>query len=856
MSTGHAAKRKKSRLTNKQFAALGILITLGLIFLCTMLICGLVFTIYMTTSIDSKLDIGAETMNLNYTSVVYYIDDDGNEQELEQLFASQNRTWADLSEMPVHLRNAAIAIEDERFESHNGVDWYRTAGAAVNLFFKMRSDFGGSTITQQLVKNLTGDKQATVQRKLQEIMRARYIEKHHSKDEIIELYLNTIYLGQGCYGVRTAAEVYFNKDVSELTLAECASIIGITNLPTYYDPFINPENNKKRQVNILNKMLELKKITKEEYDEATAQELVFTREKRAEQLTSKQSYFVDQVIEDVISDLMEERGYSYQVAEKMIYSGGLKIYATIDPDIQNAMDSVFKNSANFPTYKGSTQPECAMVVMDPYTGNVLGIVGGRGEKTLNRGLNRATNSYRQPGSSIKPLSVYAPAIEYGLINPQSPVDDAPIKVLSNSAYPKNESRTYAGRMTILSGLEDSLNTVAMKTLVDLTPERSFNFLTANLGFSSLNRKSDINLAPLSLGALTKGVSVLEMAAAYSAFPNKGNYTQPKTYTKVLDNQNKVLLEKEAQVIDAMSEKTAAYMNYMLQKVVTQGTGVYAKLKSGMPAAAKTGTTDDDKDRWFVGYTPYYCAAVWYGYDKPKQIPKSLSPALTVWKKVMDEIHTGLENKNFFETDDFKYVNVCSCSGLIPGEACSLDPRGSRIIAGYFHKDDVPKKKCDVHKLVQIDSVTKQLAGEFCPTENLKNVGLLDLQRTFPMSGITLGDEQYTLRSYNADGTPKAPDGGYFFTAAGSPPMNTLCSAHTSAPEPEETEPSDDDLENNPDDTGDSESNGNEASTDSDDSQSSENDQSTDEESGNTGDDSFTSDTQKQNNSQNDNSTAE
>ncbi len=800
MNNGHSTRRKKRKSRRYQSIRL-FLITVGLIALCTMFICGSVFALYMTTSIDSKLDIGAETMNLNYTSVVYYTDADGNEHQLEQLFATQNRTWADLNEMPKHLMNAAISIEDERFEYHKGVDWYRTAGAAVNLFFKMRSDFGGSTITQQLVKNLTGDKQATVQRKLQEIMRARYIERHHTKDDIIELYLNTIYLGQGCYGVRTAAEVYFNKDVSELTLAECASIIGITNLPTYYDPFINPDNNKKRQVNILNKMLELKKITKEEYDEAIGQELVFTREKRAEQITSKQSYFVDQVIEDVISDLMEEKGYSYQVAEKMIYSGGLKIYATIDPKIQSAMDNVFKNASNFPTYKGSVQPECAMVVMDPYSGNVLGIVGGRGEKTLNRGLNRATNSYRQPGSSIKPLAVYAPAIEYGLINPQSPVDDAPIKVLNNSSYPKNESRTYAGRMTILSGLEDSLNTVAMRTLVDLTPERSFNFMTANLGFTSLNREKDINLAPLSLGALTKGVSVLEMAAAYSTFPNRGNYTTPRTYTKVLDNQNKVLLENNSTVIDAMSEKTAAYMNYMLQKVVTQGTGVYAKLNGGMPAAAKTGTTDDDKDRWFVGYTPYYCGAVWFGYDKPKQISKSLSPALTVWKKVMNEIHSGLENKNFFEADDFKYVNVCSCSGLLPTEACSLDPRGSRVISGYFHKDDVPKKRCDVHKEVQVDSTTNQLATRFCPESNLKTVGLLDLQRTFPISGITLGDEQYTIRSYNEDGTLAAPAEGHYYTAAGSPPYNSLCSAHLTAPQPkpdEDSENSDDDWDSSSD----------------------------------------------------------
>ena len=758
--------RKKKR---KRKSSVGkVILTILLIGFLTALICGVTFAVYVTTTIDPELDIGVETMRLNYTSQVVYLDESGNEHELEDLFSTQNRTWADLDEMPVHLKNAAIAIEDERFEKHHGVDWYRTFGAAVNMFFKMKSDFGASTITQQLVKNLTGDKQDTVKRKIQEIMRALYIERHYTKDNIIELYLNTIYLSEGCYGVRTAAEVYFDKDVSELTLAECASLIGITNLPTYYDPFINPENNKKRQVDILNKMLELEMISQQEYDEAINQELVFKHEKRAELITNKQSYFVDQVIDDVIDDLMEEHGYSYQIAEKMIYSGGLKIYATINPNIQNIMDSVFKDDSNFPVYKGSVQPECAMVVMDPYTGNVLGIVGGRGEKTLNRGLNRATQSYRQPGSALKPVSVYAPAIEYGLINPQSPEDDAPIKLLNNSPYPKNETRVYSGRMNITQGLEDSLNTVAMRTLEKLTPERSFNFLTANLGFGNLDRENDINLAPLSLGALTNGVSVLEMAAAYSAFPNQGTYIEPRTYTKVLDNQGNVILENTPNVIDAMSERTAAYMNYMLQKVVTEGTGVYAQLDN-MPAAAKTGTTDGDKDRWFVGYTPYYTAAVWFGYDKPRYIEQSLSPALTVWKKVMNQIHTGYQRKEFFEAEDFQYVNVCSCSGLLPTDACSHDPRGSRIIRGYFYKDDVPTKRCNVHEAVQIDTTTMQVATEFCPPEAVTTYGLLNLDREYP-SGAVVGDEKYTVGAYGT------------------------CTMHTTAAPPEEADP------NNPDGT--------------------------------------------------------
>ncbi len=773
-----ATKKKKNTLLKF------ILKTFGFIVLFTALICLLAFGVYLLT-LDSAVDIGVETMNLNYTSTVCYLDDDGNEHELETLYATQNRSWVDLKDMPKHLKYAAIAIEDERFESHSGVDWKRTFGAAVNLVFQMRSDFGGSTITQQLIKNLTGDKQDTVRRKLQEITRALYIERHYTKDIIIELYLNTIYLSQGCYGVSTAAEVYFGKDVSELTLAECASLIGITNLPTYYDPFINPENNLKRQRNTLAKMLELEFITQEEYEAAIAEELVFKRKTKEEKIESNiQSYFVDQVIEDVIDDLMAEHGLSYQVAEKMIFSGGLKIYATVDPDIQSVMDKHFRDDSNFPAASGKGMPECAMVIMDPYTGAVKGLVGGRGVKTQNRGWNRATQTFRQPGSSIKPIAVYAPAIEYGLINPQTAMDDTPFTVLNGKAYPKNETQRYQGRMTITKAIMESINTISVKTLNELTPERSYNFMTTNLGFSKLNKDSDKNLAPLALGGLTTGVSTMEMAAAYSAFVNNGTYIEPHTYTKVLDNQGNVLLEKKPAVIDAMSKKTATYMNYMLSKVMSPGgTGNLARL-SNMPAAGKTGTTDDDKDRWYVGYTPYYSAAVWYGYDSPRSIPKGLSPALTTWKKIMNEIHKGLPAKNFDASDDFKYVNVCSTSGLLPNEYCGSDVRGTQVIAGYFHKDDVPTKRCTVHTGVDLDSATMQKPTEFCPAENIKTFGLLDLSRSFPLSGILVGDEQYTIHN-------QAPASGEYYFAANKSTFNESCTTHAEAPPPPVEEPNDD-----------------------------------------------------------------
>ncbi len=758
--------------------------TLLLIFATTCVICGIVFFAYML-SLDSKVDIEVETMKLNYSSIVYYLDDEGNEHEFERLYDSQNRTWVDLEAMPSHLKDAAIAIEDHRFMKHHGVDWKRTFAASVNLFFKMKSDFGASTITQQLIKNLTGDNQDSVRRKLQEIMRALYLERHYDKDTILELYLNTIYLGKGCYGVGTAAKTYFGKDVSELTLAESASLVGITNLPTYYNPYLHPDNNKERRIDIINRMRELNMISAEERDSAVSEEIVFNTSSSGESPTNVQSYFVDQIIEDLIDDLVTERGYSKPVATRTIYSGGLKIYATVDPKLQSAMDSVFEDNNVFPRYNGSTQPECAMVLLDPQNGDILAMRGGRGEKKGARILNRATQAKRPPGSSIKPISVYAPAIEYGLITPFSAEDDAPLKVLNGSAYPKNETRVYNGRTTILDGVMQSLNTISMRTLNKLSVERSYNFLTANLGVSSLNPRGDMNLAPLSLGQLTNGITVLEMAAAYVPFANGGTYYEPRTYTKVLDNQGNLLIEKAAPPTTAMSKKTATYMTYMLSNVVTGGTGTYAKLANGMPAAAKTGTSNNDEDRWFVGYTPYYVGAAWFGYDQPKYISKSLSPALTVWKNVMNKAHSGLPVKNFETDADFVTVDVCTCSGLLPSEACSLDPRGGRVVKGFFHKDDVPTKTCDVHKTVEIDTSTNMLASEFCPAELRKTVSLMELNRFFPLSDVVVNDEQYSLHT-------SAPSEGefYFSTGVGSP-MHSTCNLHTEAPQaPEEDNTSD------------------------------------------------------------------
>ena len=737
----------------------------------TVIICGIALLVYMLR-LDDEIHLQTEYMKLNYSSVVYYVDENGNEHEFERLYDTQNRSWVDLDDMPEHLKNAAIAIEDHRFMKHHGVDWTRTMSASANLFFKFKSDYGASTITQQLVKNLTGDNQDSVKRKLQEIMRALYLERNYSKEEILEMYLNTIYLGEGCYGVGTAAQAYYGKDVSELTVAESAAMIGITNLPTYYNPYIYPENNADRKNTIINRMYDLKMISAEERDAALSEEIVFNTKKKEDPSANVQSYFVDQIIEDLVDDLVEECGYSRNVALTTIYSGGLKIYATVDPEIQSAMDSVFENKSLFPSYGGGVQPECAMIMMDPQNGNIVAMRGGRGKKTGARILNRATQTKRPPGSSIKPISVYAPAIEYGLITPYSVEDDAPITVLNGSEYPKNETRTYSGRITINEAVKQSINTVSMRTLDKLTIERSYNFLSANLGVTSLSKTGDQNLAPLSLGQLTNGVTVLEMAAAYVPFANGGTYYEPRTYTKVLDHDGNVIIEKESRPTQAMSKKTATYMTHMLENVVISGTGTYAQLDRGMPAAAKTGTSNNDEDRWFVGYTPYYVGAAWFGYDQPKYISKSLSPALTVWKRVMNSAHADLEVKSFPTNEEFQRVDVCSRSGLLPTDSCRIDPRGSQVISGYFHTDDIPTDTCNVHVSVDIDTQSNMMASEFCPYDTRKTVGLMKIDRFFPLGGIVLADEQYVIH----ETTP--PEDQFYYSTGVSAPVASVCTKHS------------------------------------------------------------------------------
>ena len=601
------------------------------------------------------IDLDSLTMDSN-SNIVYLDPNTGEEKNLLTLSSDENRIWVDLDATPKNLQNAFIAIEDERFPIHNGVDIKRTLKATLTYFLDKltgkggQASLGGSTITQQLIKNITGDDEQTISRKISEISKAIDLEKKLSKDQILELYLNCIFLSQNCHGVQTAANLYFDKDVSQLNLAECASIASITQNPALYDPFINPDKNKEKQELVLAKMLSLGYITQEEYDEAVNYPLTFSKDtaatKKEEIITS---YYVDQVVRDAISRL-QEKGYSESLATKMVYSGGLKIYCAYDPEIQSIVEEYYYNTNNFP----DSSAQSSIVIIDPSDGRVVAMAGGIGEKEASFTLNRAAQSPRQPGSTIKPLAVYAPALDNGTINTSTRVMDK--RKSYDGWVPRNYSYTYSNSEVGLDyALQQSLNTVPVEIMSDMGIQTSFDFMTQKLGFTTLVEAEEINgeiytdlgYAQLALGGLTHGATNIEMTAAYCIFPNQGVYNKPYTFTEIKNESGETILtgRDSDTTWEAIKPETAAIMNRYLNSVVTSGTGRGAALSDGTFTAGKTGTTSENFDRWFIGYSPYYVASVWYGYDTPASIEMSSNPCIPVWKNVMDKVHSTIKKKN-------------------------------------------------------------------------------------------------------------------------------------------------------------------------------------------------------------------
>ena len=685
-----------------------ILITLVLIGVLCGCFCGIAFALYVHIYINPSAQETAveisKGLGLNLNSFIYAKESDSDEYTLyETIKGKENREWVDSDKIPDTLKNAVVAIEDERFYKHHGVDWVRTIGA-VKGWLLGGTQYGGSTITQQLIKNITADNDYSVKRKVNEIFRAFALEKEiDDKDRILVMYLNTIFLGYNSYGVQTAAMQYFDKDVSQLDLAESAVLAGLTNNPSIYDVYNHPEKVKERQETILAQMLDQKMISQEEYEAAVAEELNYRPyEEYQQEIKSTYSYFTDEVIKDVINDLMTEKGYSRLVAENMVYSGGLNIYATIDTKVQNALDEVWANADNFPnTEKYGEIPQSAMVITDKQ-GNIVGIAGGRGEKTSSRGFSYASDARRQPGSSIKPLATYGPAMDAGIVTPDTMVyDRALIQDEEGNPWPMNDGKYPTGRaMTVKEGMTRSLNTISAQLLKQLTPQKSYEFMTQQLGFKLVDSRtnedgtvqSDIDLAPLALGALTDGVTVREMAGGFSTFINDGVYGGTRTYTKVTDSEGNTIMENTPNTDKGFTNvRTAYYMLDCLQNVTAHGTAYGIQL-DGVETGGKTGTTTSNTDIWFCGITPKYSGAVWVGYEHNYRLDGLYGRnAAEIWLAVMQKVHAGDSGLVFdSHPQDFEEVTYCMDTGLLASGACRA---AGRAATGRFWKDKVPTETC-------------------------------------------------------------------------------------------------------------------------------------------------------------------
>ena len=738
------------------------------------LVCGVVFVGTLGDYLQE--DILTEAANwsiddygMDETSFIYYVDGSDNIQQLQQIYTTTDRQVASLEEIPQALINATVAIEDKRFYEHQGVDWITTVKACMNMFFGGDSQFGGSTVTQQLIKNVTDQKSVTVQRKVMEIFRAQVFEREYDKDTIMEEYLNRIYLGRGCYGVKSAAAEYFGKELQSLTVAECASLISITNNPSMFNPYstsVYEYKGEERDGAGRNRYL-----TQQEYDDAVAQEMVFKSGIADEdkwavcpntscryegtmgtfygengsffcpvcgtQTTVKTdasqhiySWYVDAVLVDVAADFAAEDGFNWDdlddqmrnVYLERIQKGGYHIYTPLDMEVQKTVDAVYGDLSNIPKTNSQQQLQSAIVVIDNDTGDVVALSGGVGEKDTFYAYNKATQAKLQTGSSQKPVSVYAPAFELGTANPATVFKDLPVYYADGVGWPKNDNRQYQYARTVYQGIVSSVNTISVRTLDSIGYDYAYSFAKYNLGQSNLvesyplengQSKSDLDRAPLALGALTVGSTVRDMSAAYATFANDGVYREARLYTKVYNSRGELVLDNPQESRQVLSDKTVNYVNYCLYNAANNGTGG-AAIFGGQSIAGKTGTTSSNRDRWFCGYTSHYTAAVWCGYNIPEQIHVNGNPAAQLWRKVMQPIHQGLDNRALFNANAMRTVNICLDSGLLASDACHNDARGiNRVVSVMVYPEDIPDETCDKHVAVHYCVDGGGVANEYC-----------------------------------------------------------------------------------------------------------------------------------------------
>lgn len=773
-------------------------------------------------------DNAPSTANINlqptsYKTTIYYSDG----SIADTLYGAEaNRDYVYISEIPECVQRAFIAKEDTRFYEHNGIDIHGIMRAIVSNIRTMSFDYGGSTITQQLLKNQVfgggdeGNVLEKITRKVQEQFLAIRIENQYSKDEILEFYLNTLNLGNGCYGIQTAAQGYFGKDVWDLTLSEACVLAPIAYSPTYRNPITNPEPNAEQRLELLNDMLELGYCTQEEYDAALADD-VYTRiqNHKASEDTSPFSYFTDELIEQILSDFQLYLGYTEKEASDLLYKGGLKIYTTQDKDIQQIVDSVYTDETYFPAFgegsyyeltyalsvykadgsvihyqqsdlmkyfadfhdvrqlyyretdttnpatwvgiselcrdyedintkcdefkaamveEGDTpvekriltpQPQSSIVITEQETGKVVALYGGRGEKTASRVINRATNTVRQVGSTFKVLASFLPALDSAGMTLASVIDDTQYFYPGSDKEVTNWYTTgWRGLNSIRTGIYNSMNVVAVKTLEQVGPSVAFNYLK-KLGFSTLvtsqvvgNQEfTDIGL-PLALGGLTNGVTNLEMTAAYAAIANNGVYQKPILYTVILDHDGKLLLSNESEATQVMKSSTAWLLTDAMEDTTTIGTGSRLAFKDyKMPVAGKTGTATKNNDLWFVGYTPYYTAGIWTGFDNNFGQTETKYHQ-HIWREIMERIHVTkqLPHKEFEMPDSVVSTSICTKCGKLAVEGlCDAYIGGNCISTEYFAKGSVPIAKCDCHVKLSVCKDSKHIACAECPLDSVE-----------------------------------------------------------------------------------------------------------------------------------------
>ena len=753
------------------------------------IICGICALIFVGTLGDylqgdilpqAGVDIGDYDFDLN--SYAYYVDANGEIQKLQDIHSSSDREWASYEDIPQNLINATIAIEDKRFYEHQGVDWVTTMKACFFMFFG-NGDRGGSTITQQLIKNVTQENSYTVQRKVLEIFRAIEFEKRYDKDLILELYLNWIYMGNGCDGVKTAAAKYFGKELEMLTVAECASLISITNNPSLYNPYREnldsggkngAERNRERQLDTLDQMLEQELITQEQYDEAVAQEMVFKdgidhEDKMAwcineecgyhgivRTLEAKDngtyacpqcgqdvpvgvnasqevySWYMDTVYEDVARALMARDGVevtkdSMKTYKQLIARSGYHIYTCLDMDVQNDVDKIYTDLSQIPKTRSSQQLQSAIVIVDNKTGDIVAMAGQVGEKTVHDQWNCATDNGLQTGSSIKPLSVYAPAFESGLVTPATVVSDLPFMYDGRKPWPNNVDFVYTYSRTVRSALASSVNASAVDTLDIIGTGYAYKFAKEKFGLDGLienyvtasgEAKTDIGYAPLALGALTAGITVRDMTDAFATFANGGVIREGRTFTKIYDSEGNLVLDNVQKSEKVLSEKTVTYINSCLYDAANYSTGREARV-NGQNIYGKTGSTSSNRDRWFCGYSGHYTASVWCGYLQPEdmKVIGGGNPAAQLFGKVMKLVHQGLKRIELVDDDDLRTVTVCLDSGKLATEACKADARTlsglSRLDTAKVFPEDRPVEYCDKHVYVSYCTKGKAVASEYC-----------------------------------------------------------------------------------------------------------------------------------------------